>query len=211
MPLPFAVQASAGCPTHADLTLALAAEFGQVDLAAVDGALDALAADLCGARGLAPREQIAALGSLLGAFAPADVQADPRVLMLDAVVERFEGAQVLLAVVACEAARRAGLPVGVIGDGRRHLVGHCATAEPLALDPAHRGGPRGAEEVEGLMWRCSHQVAFAVLRDLVDCSLRGGDLARALRAAELRLTLPLGPDALDVLRAELTALRARLN
>lgn len=211
MPLPFAVQASTGCPTHAELALALAGEFGDVDAGAVDGALDALAAELGCARTQPPVEQLAALGSLLDAFAAVEAQADPRVLMLDAALERFEGHPALLAVVACEAGRRAGFELGVIGDGGRHLVAHRGLDRPLALDTSQRGRTRGGEQLEGLTWRCSHQLSFTLLRELVDCSLRGGDLDRAIRAANLRLTLPVGRETLDVLRAELAALRARLN
>lgn len=59
--------------------------------------------------------------------------------------------------------------------------------------------------------RCSHQIAFAVLHELVECSVRTGALTDAIHAAQLRLVLPLAPDALEHLRGELDRLRARLD
>jgi hypothetical protein len=212
MPLPFALQASAGCPTYADLALSLAAEFGVVDAEVADASLDALAAGLSGVRAAGPVEQIAALGELMAAFEPTEAVADPRVLMLDEVLDRMQGDPALLAVIAVDAARRAGMDVGVVGDGRRHLVAHRGLAEPVAMDPSLRAAPAGGLDAVGdVTWRCSHQVAFAILRDLIECSLRAGAIADAIRAAELRLALPLGAEALDALRRDLAGLRSRLN
>jgi hypothetical protein len=42
-PLPFALHATAGCPPHAELALSLAWTFDEVDAAALDAELDAIA------------------------------------------------------------------------------------------------------------------------------------------------------------------------
>jgi hypothetical protein len=60
-------------------------------------------------------------------------------------------------------------------------------------------------------WRCSHQVTFATLRELIERQLRVGDLGGALRAAELRLQLPLEGWVSERLNVELASMRARLN
>src|SRR5262249_29322728 len=56
--LPFALQAVSECPAHADLALALGAEFEPVDADEADAELDALAHELSGLRHAAPRAQL---------------------------------------------------------------------------------------------------------------------------------------------------------
>jgi hypothetical protein len=211
MQRPFAARARAGCSTPVELACALAAEFGVVDPLGVDAGLDALAAQVGCVRGLDDAEQLAALAAVLATFEPVAAQADPGVLLLPTVLDRLEGAPAVLAVIACDVGRRVGMDLGVVGDGRRHLVAHRAGEEPLALDPHRRGAIAEGEAVHGLGWRCSHQVAFALLCELVECSLRAGDVERAIHAAELRLELPLSAQALETVRTELQTVRARLN
>jgi hypothetical protein len=50
-----------------------------------------------------------------------------------------------------------------------------------------------------------------MLNNLVGSYGRRNDLGRAIRAAELRLELPLARPAAEALGAELRSLRARLN
>ena len=50
-----------------------------------------------------------------------------------------------------------------------------------------------------------------MLNNLVLSYRRRHDLSRAIRAAELRLELPMGGDARKTFEADLRSLRARLN
>ena len=56
-----------------------------------------------------------------------------------------------------------------------------------------------------------HETAMRMLNNLVPAFRRRGDLAGALRAAELRLALPAGAHERDHMRAQLASLRAHLN
>ena len=207
--LPFTLAAGLSCPTHADLAAALSAEFRLVDEPAVDAALDALGAALAPAREAGAGGQLETLAGVMAAFEPLDAAGDPSALLIDVVLDRMAGHPAVLAVIAAEAARRAGLALAVVGDGPALLVGPYARRGAAAFDPRRPGV--GRLQGECVIWRCSHQVAFALLREYLDRALRSGDLAGALRAADLRLELPLEEWALDRLRGERRALRARLN
>lgn len=210
-PPSFTDRAAAACPGHAELALALSAEFGPFDVAAADARLDLVAVELADSRSLPPLEQLGALADAMRAFAVVEPHIGSRDLRVDRVLGAWEGHALALAPIAVEAGRRAGIPVGVIGDGARHLVAHRAVEEPVALDfePA---GPRICAADEATMtWRCAHQLSFTTLGVLVNRGTRGGDLALALRAAELRLALPLGDDVRRCQEGLLERLRARLN
>ena len=56
-----------------------------------------------------------------------------------------------------------------------------------------------------------HETAKRMLNNLVPAFRRRGDLAGALRAAELRMALPASAHERDHVRAELARLRAHLN
>ncbi len=207
--LPFSLAAGLSCPTYADLAAALAAEFRPLDEEQVDAELDALAAGVAGLRGADPLTQLDALTGMLACFEAVQAPLDPRALLIDVVLERLTGHPTTLAVIAAEVGRRAGLDVGLVAIGRRHLVAHRMAEDPVAIDPELPAVQ--VVEDERAAWRCSHQVAYALLREQLDRALRAGDIAGALRAAELRLALPLDDGARERMRAELRALRARLN
>jgi hypothetical protein len=207
--IPFSLAAGLSCPTHADLATALAAEFHELDEGTVDDHLDALAASLHGARDLDPREQLEALAGAMAVFEPMQAPLDPRALLIDVVLERFTGHPTTLAVIGAEVGRRAGLPVGVVAAGRRHLVGHLHAGVELGLDPTVCAVRPVTDRRAA--WRCSHQVTFATLRGLIERQLRVGDLRSALQASELRLQLPLEDWIAERLAVELSGLRARLN
>ena len=58
----------------------------------------------------------------------------------------------------------------------------------------------------------THEIALRMLNNLVAAYDRRGDLTRALRAATMRLALPVAdPDLRDTFKAELRAIQARLN
>jgi len=207
--LPFSLAAGLSCPTHADLAAALAAEFHPVDEAAVDDALDALATHVSVARGDEPFDQLDELATAMAAFEPTLVPLEAHAVHIDAALGRLVGHPTALAVIAGEAARRAGLDLAIGAMGRHHIVAHPTCA--VVFDPALPGLRRLDSDDILPRRRCSHQVAFALLREHLDRALRAGDIAGALRAAELRLELPLDAQTRARLGAERASLRARLN
>jgi regulator of sirC expression with transglutaminase-like and TPR domain len=80
------------------------------------------------------------------------------------------------------------------------------------VDPFDRGRQMSAGAAAGALrpWR-PDEIAMRMLNNLVSSFTRRGDLAHAIRAAELRLLLP-APDAVrDTLATELRTLQVRLN
>jgi regulator of sirC expression with transglutaminase-like and TPR domain len=201
------------------LALGLAAEFRPVDAAGALATLDALGAEVSTAVGRSdgtPEAQALALSHVLGTvrgFAGDTDEYDrPENSMLDRVLERRRGLPILLSAVYIEVARRAGVPVSGVGLPGHYVVGHFGGPEPLLLDP-FGGGALIVPEVPPAFVRpwTPHETAMRMLNNLVPAFQRRGDLARALRAAELRLALPAGAGERDRLRAELATLRANLN
>jgi len=206
---PFAVQASRGCSTPCNLALALAAEFVPVRPARSDRALDELAVSLVGARDGDPVGQLHALAQLAGAHLEAVVLSTAiDDLLFNRVAPDGAGHPLLLAVACSEAARRAGLPVGIVAGADGAFVAHRELAEPLLVDPA-RGALRDARTP--VSWQCCHQVAARILNRIGERAERLGHLCWALRAAELRLALPFEAPTRERLEADLRRIRARLN
>lgn len=80
------------------------------------------------------------------------------------------------------------------------------------LDFASPRGLRPAAQLRSnLDWHCAHQVSCAVLQNVSCRALESGDLARAIRAAELKLELPFDHQTRDLAASDLRTLRARLN
>jgi regulator of sirC expression with transglutaminase-like and TPR domain len=201
------------------LALALAAEFRDVDEAAVLARLDALAADVAAAA--ATTDELDALGEVLGTrhgFAGAREEYDhPDNSMLDLVLERGRGLPIALSVVYVETARRAGIALDGVGLPGHYVVGqfHAGSGAPVLLDPFAGGVRIAAAAVTGgpadvRPWG-AHETALRMLNNLVGSYTRRNDLGRAIRAAELRLGLALERDLAEALDAELRGLRARLN
>jgi hypothetical protein len=210
--VPFAVQASRGCSTPCVLALALAAEFAPVRPTRAERALDDLAAWLVGARADDPVGQLDALAELGGARLEAVVLSSAiDDLLLDRVAAGGAGHPLLLAIACAEAARRAGLAVGIVAGEDGAFVAHRQLAEPLLVDPA-RGGLRDARTLQApVSWQCCHQVAARILNRIGERAERVGHVCWALRAAELRLALPFEAPTRERLEADLRRVRARLN
>jgi hypothetical protein len=189
--LPFALQASRGCSTPCHLALALAAEFAPVRPARAERALDELATWLVGARDDDPLDQLRALADLTGAHFEAVVLSSAiDDLLLDRVVAGGAGHPLLLAIAGAEAARRAGLPVGIVAGVDGAFVAHHQLAEPVLVDPA-RGALRDVHTLDApVSWQCCHHVAARILNRIGERAERVGHVCWALRAAELRLALP---------------------
>ena len=209
---PVAVHASRGCSTPCNLALALAAEFVPVRPARSDRALDELAVSLVGARDGDPVGQLHALAQLAGAHLEAVVLSTAiDDLLFNRVAPDGAGHPLLLAVACSEAARRAGLPVGIVAGADGAFVAHRELAEPLLVDPA-RGALRDARTLRSpVSWQCCHQVAARILNRIGERAERVGHLCWALRAAELRLALPFEAPTRERREADLRRLRARLN
>ena len=202
------------------MALSIAGEFRDVDAGAAIASLDALGADLsCAVRQTsdAPEAVLGACREVLGrahGFLGDRARYDhPDNSMLDLVLTRRRGLPILLSVVYVEAARRAGIALAGVGLPGHFVVGHFGADPPLLLDP-FSGGTTGSAAASGDLVRPweAHEIAVRMLNNLVAAYHRRGDLARELRAAEMRLALPLAePQLRDVLEAELRAMQARLN
>jgi hypothetical protein len=122
------------------------------------------------------------------------------------------GHPLALAVACVEAARRTGITLGIVAGGTGCFVAHPVLDEPLLVDLA--GGARVVDaggRTGDVGWQCSHQVAARILNRIGERAARTGNVAWALRAAELRLQLPFARPVLDELRHGLAHLRALLN
>lgn len=137
---------------------------------------------------------------------------DPANSMLDLVLERRTGLPIALAVVYVEVARRAGIALAGVGLPGHFVVAHVGASPPIVLDP-FGDGRVVTEEVKAAHVRpwSSHEIGLRMLTNLVRSYVVRGDLGRAIRAAELRLALPVDDAGRESLVGELRGLRARLN
>jgi hypothetical protein len=180
--------------------------------ARAEAALDELAAWLAGARHDDPAGQLDALAELTAAHLEAVVLSSAiDDLLLDRVAAGGAGHPLLLAIACIEAARRAGLPVGIVAGLDGAFLAHRELADPVLVDPA-RGALRDARTLQApVSWQCCHQVAARILNRIGERAERVGQLCWALRAAELRLALPFDGPTRERLEADLRRVRARMN
>ena len=214
--MPFGVASSFPTASHGDVALALAGEFAPIDVEAVDAAVDLLAERIGCLTGLAPDAQLlSTCDGLAGALAIAG----PRHLLQyddlwhHEVARQGAGHPLAVAVVAVEAARRAGAQLGIVASGDGVFVGHPGLRGPLLADPC--GGFRivdgGSLDDDGLAWRCAHQTASLLLGRVLRRAQDTGMLPIALRAAELFLLLPVDRRERGRLRVQQARVRAALN
>jgi Transglutaminase-like superfamily len=173
-----------------------------------------LAADVTGGAG--PEAEARACAELLGArhgFAgDAERYDDPANSMLDLVLERGRGLPIALSVVYVEVARRAGVALAGVGLPGHYVVGHFGASPPLLLDPFAGGAPvAGEHPAEHVRPSGAHETALRMLNNLVASFSVRGDFRGAIRAATLRLALPVPEHERNRLEVELHALEARLN
>ncbi len=210
---PFSAVAARPDASLDELALALAREFGEVDSTRALGELDRLGMELAEAAGGGPEAEGEAIRELLGRrhgfTGDREDYYHPDNSMLDRVLERRKGLPILLSIVYVEVARRSGIALAGVGLPGHFVVGHFGSTPPRLLDPFSGGVPIEA----GIDPRPSgnHETAARMLNNLVGTYRRRGDLTRAIRAAEMRLALPLGESEDAAFRAELSSLRARLN
>jgi regulator of sirC expression with transglutaminase-like and TPR domain len=212
----FATLAARGKPSLDELALALASEFGPVDARAALAELDRLGDELSELPGGSPEDEAEACRQLLGErhrFAGDRERYDhPDNSMLDLVLARRKGLPILLSVVYVETGRRAGIALAGVGLPGHYVVGHFGAEPPLLLDPFGGGVLIETDAPVELVrpWG-PHETALRMLNNLVGAYRGRGDLANAIRAAELRLALPVADGLLEQLGVEARALRARLN
>lgn len=213
--IPFARLAADGCPSHAALALSLAAEFHDADEVAAEAVLASLTAALVPLRDAAPLEQLAGAGELVGARIGARVRPGRlEDLLLDRVLVTGAGDPVCWAVICAHAAEQAGIPLGIVADEEDHvLVAHRELEAPYVLEPLAPAVPLAADRLPAgdLRWRCSHQVALTLLDRILARADRAGRHGDALRAAQLRLELPLDDRTIGSLRDDADGIRARMN
>lgn len=206
-------------PPVEELALGLAAAFVPVQAAGVREHLDALGDEVRDQlrAGRTPARELAALEDVVGrrhGFAGDQREYDhPDNSMLPRVLERRRGLPITLSVVYIAVARRARIPlVGVGLPG--HFVAGRFDPEPTLIDPFGGGGRiEVPSDVPAAMVRATspQDTALRMLNNLVASYTRRGMVAQAIRAAELRLLLPVEGPALEHLRMDLRRLRARLN
>ena len=216
----FKTLAEQPAPPLDELALALATEFRTADCDGALTELDRLAAEL---RELAaspsPEEQAEAcrvlLGERHGFTGDRDEYDHPDNSMLDLVLERRRGLPILLSVVYAEAARRAGINLGGVGLPGHYVVAHFGARPPLLLDPFSGGATVSnvAPEVAAIYVRpwSAHETGLRILNNLTSAYCSRADFTRAMRAAELRLCLPLDESTRTALTAELRSLHAQFN
>jgi regulator of sirC expression with transglutaminase-like and TPR domain len=218
-PVAFAELAAQPEPPVDRLALALAAEFRDVDWARAGDRLDRLGREVSDCLSDAPRaphREAAACRLVLrdrhGFEGNDSDYSDPRNSMLDLVLERGLGLPITLSVLWVAVARRAGVQFDGVGLPGHYVVGHFGVQPPLLLDPFGGGELVRDEMPEALVrpWS-SHETGLRMLNNLVRSYLERGDLTRALRAAELRLTVPTDNETHVQYTNELAALQARLN
>ena len=212
----FAAVARRREPALDELALALAGELRPVDAAAALDSLDRLGAEVREAADDGGRAGVEAcrlvLGERHGFRGDADDYDSPDNSMLDLVLDRRRGLPILLSVVWIEVARRAGIELRGVGLPGHYVVGAFAGDRPRLVDPFAGGAPLDmAPTPEHVRPWGAHESELRMLDHLVPAYARRGDLGRPLRAARLRLHLPLDDPSRRQLEAELRSLQARLN
>jgi hypothetical protein len=177
------------CPPPAALLLALAAEFRPVPAAGTSFRLDELARGLFEvAAARDPGWTARALALLLTdevGLERDETSVDG--LWLDCALARRAGHPLVLAAIATEVGRRAGVAVGICSTATGWFAAIGSPQRLWLIDPARDASPTPDGQVRR---HCGHEVAFAALTGLYARMLRDGDEAGARHAAELRGRLP---------------------
>mgnify|MGYP006279775765 CR=1 FL=1 len=213
----FAQLARTDAPTLDLLALAIAGALRDADQDAALAELDRLAGEVVRhGVGETGQEQVEALRVVLGRHEGfvGDVEDydHPDNSMLDLVLERRRGLPILLSVVWIEVGRRVGIPIRGVGLPGHYVAGWFGDGQPILLDPFKGGVPVADPPPPGRIAQTPvHLTALRILSNLVASYERRGDVGRSLKAAQLRLELPLGDRDMKVMEFEHRRLGARMN
>jgi len=149
--------------------------------------LDELGRRLFGGAGADPLAAAQRIAGLLGVnpgFVADELR--PGGMLLDTVLAERQGHPLLLAVVAAEAGRRAGLETGVFSSPEAWYAGLIARGTLWLVDITGGHPDPDREHCRG---HCGHELAFAILCGLEHRYERAGDDERTALARRLRLAL----------------------
>lgn len=205
---------------HGELAVALGAELEPVDAASLEAALAPLVGELAPLVGEDPAAQLLAAEDVLSRHLRAEPEGYREIGLGDLLPHEVagfgRGHELAVALVALEAARRAGLRLGLVASPEAVYLAHPELEAPVLLAPEADDRWRlvDARELDGeaLVWQTAHEAAALLLDLIVERARETGLLAHELRAAELHLQLPLDDvEEEERLRTRLDAVRARLN
>lgn len=215
-PPPFEVISGLEHTSHGAIALALAAEFDDVDVDDVEGALFSLAGRLEPIADAPYEQQLALVGDVVASELNVTARASAKLddLMFHRVAISGRGQAMVCALVAVEAARIAGVALGIVASSKAGVY----IANPRAMGPlvlAPDGGWRlvDARDLDdpNLAWQCPHESAGLVLGLMLERGRQIGLLDVQLRAAQLCMSLPVEDDERDELKLQLARVRAHLN
>jgi hypothetical protein len=210
-PLPFALHATSGCPPHAELALSLAWTFDEVDAAALDAELDAIAGLMPAPAGPHPLDELKTLAPLARRCLEPPSDVDTEGVLLHTALASKAPHPLALAIIGAELARRRGMSIGIVSNGSDHCLAHTELPAPLLL-VVETGEIVDAHQLPpSLTWRCAHETAGLLLDELEPRWLAQGRFDRAIQAAELRLVLPFDDNGQRVATRKLQRVKARLN
>ena len=214
-PPPFEVVSGLEHTSHGAMALALAAEFDDVELDDVEAALFALAGQMRSIADAPDEHQLALVGDVLADELFVTVRAATTLddLLFHRVAISGRGQGMVCALVAVEAARIAGVPLGIVASKGGVYVAHARASAPLVLVPTRGWLAIDARELDDpdLAWHCPHESAGIVLGIVLSRARRIGLLDVQLRAAQMCMALPVDEDEHDKLKLQLAHVRARLN
>jgi hypothetical protein len=215
--VPFHELSGVESAAHGELAVSLGAELAPLDPALLDASLAPLVADLAPLRGTGPVEQMLAAETIL----PHHLRAEPRShrdlgladLLPQEVARRRRGHELTVALVALEAARRAGLRLTLVACPTAVFLAHPRVEAPVLLGAAPEWELIDARELDEpeLAWQCGHEAASLLLSLILARTRETGHLSAELRASELCLALPLEDGDHERLQLQLASVRARLN
>jgi hypothetical protein len=190
------------------MLFALASEFRPTSRHDAEGTLDHLAMRVTPGAVVPSRDDLLAIAA---DFEAAE-SGGPDDVLIDHVLVRRRGHPMLLAAVVNEAARRAGLATQILAGKAAWVVSELATEPTVFVDPArHASWPQPGTPPHLLRRLCPHQVSFAVLAQLGHRYASRGDPARAVKARELQLELPLCAELRSNVEYEHRRLQALFN
>ena len=182
--------ATGGCPPIADLMLALAAEFHDVDTDAADQRLDELALPSSASPAAICASPPPGLANILDTDPGFDAdRSSVAGLWFDAALEARAGHPLVLA--ALDGRGRPPRRPGGARPLRSRRAGTRASPTASACGSSTRRWTAASADPWSLRRHCTHELAFAALLGLSERFNRAGDRRGSAKAALLRARLPL--------------------